>query len=83
MSIARRAAEIPSGSWTKWIVVGFWVVVLVITFPLAGKLNGAEKNDAKSWLPASAESTKVFDVQSHFQPPASSPGSSSTSVPRA
>jgi RND superfamily putative drug exporter len=67
--VARRIAGFPGGSWTKWIVVGFWVVVLVITFPLAGKLNGAEKNDAKSWLPASAESTKVFDVQSHFQSP--------------
>jgi putative drug exporter of the RND superfamily len=67
--VARRIAGFPGGSWTKWIVVGFWVMVLVITFPLAGKLNGAEKNDAKSWLPASAESTKVFDVQSHFQSP--------------
>src|SRR5215469_9055366 len=69
MSKARRIAEIPAGSWTKWLVVGFWVVVLVIAFPLAGKLSGAEKNDAKAWLPANAESTKVIDVVSHFQSP--------------
>jgi RND superfamily putative drug exporter len=69
MSVARRLAEIPAGSWTKWVVVGFWVVVLVITFPLSTKLMGAEKNDAKAWLPANAESTKVLDVQSHFQSP--------------
>src|SRR6516164_937105 len=69
MSKLRRAAEIPAGSWTKWVVVGFWVVVLVITFPLAGKLSGAEKNDMKAWLPANAESTKVLDVVSHFQSP--------------
>ena len=69
MSRLRKAAEIPAGSWTKWVVVGFWVAVLVITFPLAGKLTGAEKNEAKSWLPANAESTKVLDAQAHFQSP--------------
>src|SRR5262244_4570124 len=64
-----RLADIPSGSWTKWVVVGFWVVVLVVTLPLSSKLQGAEKNDAKTWLPANAESTKVLDVQSRFQSP--------------
>jgi len=69
MSRLRKAAEIPAGSWTKWVVVGFWVAVLVITFPLAGKLTGAEKNEAKSWLPANAESTRVLDAQARFQSP--------------
>ena len=64
-----RIAEIPGGSWTKWVVVGFWVVVLIVAVPLAKKLNGAEKNDASAYLPASAESTKVLDVLSHFQSP--------------
>src|SRR5262245_22288146 len=66
---ARRLAEMPAGSWTKWVVVGFWVVVLVLAAPLSSKLMGAEKNDAKTWLPANAESTKVLDVQSRFQSP--------------
>jgi putative drug exporter of the RND superfamily len=69
MSKLRKIAEIPAGSWTKWVVVGFWVAVLVVMFPLSTKLMSAEKNDAKAWLPASAESTKVLDVQSHFQSP--------------
>jgi RND superfamily putative drug exporter len=69
MSRLRKIAEIPAGSWTKWVVVGFWVVVLVITFPLAGKLMGAEKNDASQWVPAAAESTKVLNLQAHFQSP--------------
>jgi putative drug exporter of the RND superfamily len=69
MSKLRRIAEIPAGSWTKWVVVGFWLVVLVLAFPLSTKLTGAEKNDAKYWLPGSAESTKVLDVQSRFQSP--------------
>ena len=74
MSRLAKIAEIPAGSWTKWLVVGFWVVVLVITLPLSSKLTGAEKNDAKAWLPASAESTKVLDVQARFQSPNIYPG---------
>ena len=69
MNGMRKLAEIPAGSWTKWVVVGFWVVVLVLAFPLSLKLMGAEKNDAKYWLPGNAESTKVLDVQSRFQSP--------------
>ncbi len=69
MSRASRIAEIPAGSWTKWLVVGFWVVVVVAAFPLSNKLMGAEKNDASAWLPANAESTKVLDLQSRFQSP--------------
>jgi putative drug exporter of the RND superfamily len=69
MSRLRKIAEIPAGSWTKWVVVGFWVLVLVILFPLSKKINGVEKNDTKQWLPGSAESTKVVDVQEHFQSP--------------
>jgi RND superfamily putative drug exporter len=69
MSRLRRIAEIPAGSWTKWLVVGFWLVVVVVAFPLSGKLMGAEKNDASAWLPAKAESTKVLDLQSRFQSP--------------
>jgi RND superfamily putative drug exporter len=69
MSKLRKIAEIPAGSWTKWVVVGLWAAALVVLFPLAGKLTGAEKNDPKAWLPASAESTKVLDVQARFQSP--------------
>ncbi|HYB17615.1 MAG TPA: MMPL family transporter [Streptosporangiaceae bacterium] len=69
MSRLRRIAEIPAGSWTKWLVAGFWVVVVVVAYPLQAKLTGAEKNDTSSYLPASAESVKVLDVQARFQPP--------------
>ena len=69
MSRASRIAEIPAGSWTKWLVVGFWLVVVVVAFPLSNKLMGAEKNDASAWLPANAESTQVLDLQSRFQSP--------------
>jgi RND superfamily putative drug exporter len=51
------------------VVVGFWAVMLVILLPLSAKLSGAEKNEAKQWLPGNAESTKVLDVQERFQSP--------------
>jgi RND superfamily putative drug exporter len=74
VSRVARIAEIPAGSWTKWLVVGLWLVVVAVAFPLSGKLMGAEKNDASAWLPANAESTKVLDVQAHFQSPNIFPG---------
>jgi len=61
-----RIATIPCGRRTKWLVVLFWVVVLAVAGPLAGKLTGVQKNDSVEWLPQSAESTKVFKQQASF-----------------
>jgi RND superfamily putative drug exporter len=57
------------GRRTKYLVLLFWVVVLALTGSLATKLSGAEKNDAKSWLPGSAESTKVLELEGAFRSP--------------
>ncbi|MBB4760649.1 MMPL family transporter [Amorphoplanes digitatis] len=56
------------GRWTKWVVLGLWVVVLAVAGPLAGKLTGVEKNDNSAWLPGNAEATKVSELQKRFQP---------------
>jgi len=55
------------GRRTKWVVVVFWLVVVAALGSLAGKLQGAEKNDAASYLPASAESTQELNEQAIFQ----------------
>ena len=55
------------GRRTKWVVVVFWLIVVAALGSLAGKLQGAEKNDASSYLPASAESTQELNQQSMFQ----------------
>lgn len=55
--------------FAKWVVIAFWVVVAAVMSPLAGKLSGAQENDAKSWLPANAESTQVLDIASSFTSP--------------
>jgi RND superfamily putative drug exporter len=52
--------------WLKWAVLVGWLLLLAVTGPLAGKLTGAEKNDATAFLPGKAESTKVFNELKNF-----------------
>ena len=63
------ATRIIVGRRTKWLVLVFWLIAVAGLGSLAGKLSGVEKNDAKSWLPGKAESTKVLDAQKAFQSP--------------
>jgi RND superfamily putative drug exporter len=65
---ASRMARMPCGRWTKWIVLVFWLVIIGVASPLAGKLTGAQKNDASSWLPKNAESTQVVNLSERFRP---------------
>jgi RND superfamily putative drug exporter len=63
-----RLAWFPAGRRSKWAVLIFWLIVAAMVAGPAGKLMGAEKNDAVSWLPGSAESTKVIQASQQFQP---------------
>ncbi|HEY9375820.1 MAG TPA: MMPL family transporter, partial [Jiangellaceae bacterium] len=60
--MARLAASV-CGRRAKWLVVAFWVAVMAAAYPLSAKLTGAQENDAVSWLPGSAESTRVVELQ--------------------
>src|ERR671924_1626668 len=62
-----RLASIVSGRRTKWLILLFWIVVGGVVAPFANKLEKAEKNEASSYLPGSAESTKVLDVEKRLQ----------------
>ena len=62
-----RLAKLPAGRRTKWLVLVFWVAVLAVSGPLAGKLTGVQKNDSVEWLPQTAESTQVFKLSERFQ----------------
>ena len=64
---AGRLARFASGRRSKWLILAFWVVALVLAFSPAGKLTGAQENDAVSWLPGDAESTEVLHALARFQ----------------
>ncbi len=68
MGATRRIAGLPAGRWTKWLVLAFWIAVVAVAGPLAGKLNSAQQNDASEWLPSNAESTQVVDLAKRFTP---------------
>ena len=64
---ASRLIAFICGRRTKWVVVAFWLLAVVALGSLAGKLQGAEKNDASSYLPGSAQSTQELNEQAAFQ----------------
>ncbi|MFE9774171.1 MMPL family transporter [Streptomyces sp. NPDC005931] len=68
MTENRGIAHLVCGRRTKWLVVVLWLVVLFLTAPLAQKLTDAQDNDAASWLPGSAESTRVLQIAEDFRP---------------
>lgn len=69
----RQIAGRLTGRVTKWFVLAFWLVVLVGSFGFAAQLTDVQNNEASSWLPASAESTKVVERMAAFQDPDSIP----------
>ncbi|MEU7470926.1 MMPL family transporter [Streptomyces sp. NPDC044984] len=68
MTGGRGVARLVCGRRSKWLVLGLWVVVLLLTAPFAQKLADAQDNDAASWLPGSAESTQVLEISEGFRP---------------
>ena len=62
-----RLVAVICGRRSKYLVVAFWVLVVVALGSLAGKLQGAEKNDSSAYLPSSAESTQELNEQNTFE----------------
>ncbi|MBZ3900659.1 MMPL family transporter [Streptomyces griseiscabiei] len=46
-----------------WLVLGLWVVLLAVVTPFAAKLSEVQKDRAVDYLPASADSTQVAEIQ--------------------
>jgi RND superfamily putative drug exporter len=66
----RQIAGKLTGPVTKWIVLGFWLVTVVVSAAFfAPKLVDEQNNEASSWLPASAESTRALEKLEPFQDP--------------
>ncbi len=59
-----------AGRRSKWIVFAIWFLVIFIAAGpanLPGKFEDAESNEATSYLPGSAESTKALDATESLQ----------------
>jgi putative drug exporter of the RND superfamily len=41
-------AGVPAGRRAKWAVLVFWLIIVAVAGPLAGKLTGAEMNDSSA-----------------------------------
>src|SRR4051812_24387095 len=63
----RQIAGKLTGHVTKWVVLAFWVIVVIAAGSVASKLSDVQDNQASSWLPGSAESTKALDKLAPFQ----------------
>lgn len=51
----------------RWAMVVFWVVLIAATTPLAARLTDVQENGALAFLPDSADSARVAELQSTFQ----------------
>lgn len=65
----RQLAGALTGRVTKWVVLIAWLVLLGGSFFFAAKLADVQNNEASSWLPQSAESTRAFEELEPFQDP--------------
>ncbi|MBD8869086.1 MMPL family transporter [Nocardioides donggukensis] len=65
----RQIAGRLTGPVTKWVVLAFWVLLAVGSAGFAQKLTEVQNNEASSWLPASAESTRALEKLAPFQDP--------------
>ena len=54
---------------TKWIVLVFWLLLVGASSVFAAKLVDVQNNEAASWLPDSAESTRALERLGPFQDP--------------
>ena len=57
----RQIAGKLTGRVTKWIVLVFWILVVGVSSVYAQKLTDVQNNEASSWLPATAESTRALE----------------------
>ncbi|MCA1983466.1 MMPL family transporter [Nocardioides nematodiphilus] len=65
----RQIAGALTGRVTKWLVLVAWLIVIAGAAPFAQKLGDVQNNEASSWLPATAESTKALDKLAPFTNP--------------
>ena len=46
-----------------WVIVAFWIALIAVAGPFAGRLGDVQRDGAVNYLPASADSTQVATIQ--------------------
>jgi RND superfamily putative drug exporter len=54
---------------SKWIVLVLWILAVGVLGSFGGKLTEVQNNEASSWLPGNAESTRALEKMAPFQDP--------------
>jgi putative drug exporter of the RND superfamily len=62
-----------TGRVTKWLVLAFWLIALAVGGIFGSRLIDVQNNEASSWLPESAESTRALEKLAPFYDPDSIP----------
>jgi RND superfamily putative drug exporter len=56
-----------TGRRTKWVVLVFWLLLLAVGGSFGSKIGSAQNNEAQTWLPNNAESTRAVNIaERHF-----------------
>ncbi|WP_322768670.1 MMPL family transporter [Frankia sp. Cr1] len=63
MAKAWKIAAKPARPRLTWVTLLLWIIIAVVATPLAGRLTGAQTNDASAFLPTDAESTRVLTAE--------------------
>src|SRR5689334_3488397 len=58
-----------TGRISKWAVLVFWLIAFGVGGTFGSKLMDVQNNEASSWLPESAESTRALDRLTPFYDP--------------
>jgi RND superfamily putative drug exporter len=58
----RTLANFVTGRRTKWVVLALWILIAFAMAPLGSKLQDLTEDDTASFLPESAEATKVVEI---------------------
>src|SRR5512144_2789062 len=61
-----RLSRLIAGRYTKFVAIGAWLLIALALAPLAGKFEGAQRNEPSSFLPAGAESVEVLHAAVGF-----------------
>ncbi len=67
LSAPRRVAHLVCGRRSKWLVLVLWLLAFAALGPLSARLNSVQVNNAESYLPGGAESTRVIELQREFR----------------